>query len=118
VPPGNPHDRGVGSPKGQLRQLSAPPFIPTGPDSSRNQHGFEDESDGIYDVASRRVRAPQNIDWLIFNPIAKGFISYTDVIRGGLTLFDLYKMNEVISYESELEREIGRISASRMRRKK
>ena len=32
------------------------------------------------------------------SPVKEGYIKYTDLINGGLTLFDIEQMNESISY--------------------
>lgn len=36
-------------------------------------------------------------------PVNAGFIKYTDLINGGLTLFDLFIMNEFLQYRNDYE---------------
>lgn len=40
-------------------------------------------------------------------PVKNGYIKYTDLLNGGLTIFDIEKMNEAIGYYVKLEKTIA-----------
>ena len=45
----------------------------------------------------RKLGQPK-FDSFLMSPVKEGYITYTDLISGGLTLFDIEKMNEAITY--------------------
>lgn len=54
----------------------------------------------------RFVETPANLDWFLLNPVIKGYISYSDLKNGTLTLWDLFLMNDMIDYHNRVEEEI------------
>ena len=40
-------------------------------------------------------------------PVEAGYIKYTDLLHGGLTLFDIEIMNEAIDYNAKIKRVIN-----------
>ncbi len=47
------------------------------------------------------------IDWLLFNPIVKGFTTIDKCRDGTMNLEDIYKLNEICLYLDAQEREIN-----------
>lgn len=43
------------------------------------------------------------------SPVKEGFIEYSDLHNGGLTLFDIQKINEAIAYYPLLEATVNKI---------
>lgn len=54
----------------------------------------------------RKLGVP-NFDSFCISPVKEGYIKYTDLINGGLTIFDIEKMNEAISYYAALTKIIN-----------
>ena len=53
----------------------------------------------------RKLGQP-DFDSFCIAPVKHGYISYVDLLQGGLTIFDIEKMNNAISYYSDLEKVI------------
>lgn len=51
----------------------------------------------------RKLGAP-NFNSFCISPVKEGYIQYTDLIHGGLTIFDLEQMNNAINYYAALAR--------------
>ncbi len=54
----------------------------------------------------RRLGAPKFNSFFI-SPVKESYIKYTDLIDGGLTIFDIEKMNDAISYYAALTKIIN-----------
>lgn len=84
------------------------PFIPVGGKSSRNVYGAKSKSDRVFEQVTRFVEPPANVDWFLFGPVSKGFISYADLVNGTVCLYDIYIMNDIIEYQDAVSREVSR----------
>lgn len=58
-----------------------------------------------------------NFNYFFISPVRQGYIRYTDLINGGLTLFDIRKMNEAITYLNDVDRVISNLNNSKDGRK-
>jgi hypothetical protein len=44
-----------------------------------------------------------NVKMLFMRPVVEGFISYADLSNGGLTLYDIFVLNEFITYRADYD---------------
>ncbi len=56
-----------------------------------------------------------SFNYSFLSPVIRGYIKYTDLLNGNLTLFDIRKMNEAISYLAESEKIVTDIYGSKTR---
>lgn len=47
-----------------------------------------------------------DINWFFMSPVLKGLINYKDLTNGNITLWDLYKLNQVMDIENYIEKKI------------
>ena len=45
---------------------------------------------------------PEEIDWFFMNPVIEGYISYSDLKNGTVTLYDIFVLNQVIDYKEKI----------------
>ena len=50
----------------------------------------------------RKLGEP-NFNYSFLSPVIRGYIKYTDLLNGSLTLFDIHKMNEAITYLAQVD---------------
>jgi hypothetical protein len=54
------------------------------------------------------VEPPANVDWFLFSPVSKGFITYADLVNGTVCLYDIFIMNDIIDYQDAISKEVSR----------
>lgn len=82
------------------------PFIPNGDEGDRKLYGRKTKTDRIAEQVAKFVKSPANADWFLFGPVAKGYISYADLVNGTVNLYDVYMLNKIIEYQNVLEDEV------------
>ena len=66
----------------------------------------DSELDELAKKIERKLGFP-NFDSFCISHVKEGYIKYTDLLSGGLTIFDIRKMNEAISYYAAVNRIIN-----------
>lgn len=61
-----------------------------------------EEDDTLEKEIIRKLGEPK-FYFSFLSPVKQGYIKYSDLINGGLTLFDIEMMNNCISYLSKME---------------
>lgn len=46
------------------------------------------------------------VNWFFMSPVSRGLIGYSNLFDGTLTLFDLFKLNEALDYQDDVDNKI------------
>jgi hypothetical protein len=52
-----------------------------------------------------------NVNMMFMKPVNAGFIRYSDLSNGSITLFDVFVMNEFLQYKNEYEELVTELSS-------
>lgn len=72
-----------------------------GAERQRRVSSISNESKPLIRQLSR-ISAPKYADYFFIRPIEEGYIKYSNLKDGTLTIFDLHYMNDLIEYNKEV----------------